>query len=135
MTTEEPSPELEELLEFIRDERGFDFTGYKRASLGRRITRRMQEKKAASYSEYRHLLEADPAEYALLFDTILINVTSFFRDPQAWEFVRSEIVPRLLTQRTENDSIRIWSTGCSTGEEAYTAAMIFADAMGDEAFI
>src|SRR3954464_3954642 len=135
MTAEDRDPELEELLAFIRDERGFDFTGYKRASLGRRITKRMQETKAASYSEYRHLLETDPAEYALLFDTILINVTSFFRDPLAWEYVREEIAPRLLTQRTDNDSIRVWSTGCSTGEEAYTAAMIFADAMGDEAFV
>ncbi len=135
MTTEERDPELEELLAFIRDERGFDFTGYKRASLGRRITRRMHEKRAASYSEYRHLLETDPAEYALLFDTILINVTSFFRDPAAWEYVGEEIAPRILAQRTDNDSIRIWSTGCSTGEEAYTIAMIFAEAMGDEAFV
>src|SRR3954464_16098175 len=135
MTAEDRDPELEELLAFIRDERGFDFTGYKRASLGRRITKRMQEKRAASYSEYRHLLETDPAEYALLFDTILINVTSFFRDPLAWEYVREEIAPRIVAQRTDNDSIRVWSTGCSTGEEAYTAAMIFADAMGDEAFV
>jgi two-component system CheB/CheR fusion protein len=134
MTVEERDQELEELLAFIRDERGFDFTGYKRASLGRRITKRMQETKAASYLEYRRLLETDPAEYGLLFDTVLINVTSFFRDPLAWEFVREEIAPRILTQRTDNDSIRIWSTGCSTGEEAYTVAMIFADAMGDEAF-
>src|SRR3954467_7103503 len=135
MTTEERDPQLEELLAFIRDERGFDFTGYKRASLGRRIAKRMQETKAASYSEYRGLLETDPGEYALLFDTILINVTSFFRDPLAWEYVREEIAPRILTQRTDNHSIRIWSTGCSTGEEAYTVAMIFADAMGDEAFV
>src|SRR3954465_12188666 len=135
MTTEERDPELEELLTFIRDERGFDFTGYKRASLGRRITKRMQETKAASYTEYRPLLEADSAEYALLFDTILINVTSFFRDPLTWDYVREEVAPRILAQRTDNDSIRIWSTGCSTGDEAYTVAMIFADAMGDEAFV
>ena len=91
MTTEERDPELEELLAFIRDERGFDFTGYKRASLGRRITSACRKTKAASYAEYRDLLETDPAEYALLFDTILINVTSFFRDPLAWEYVREEI--------------------------------------------
>jgi two-component system CheB/CheR fusion protein len=135
MTTQERDPELEELLTFIRDSRGFDFTGYKRASLGRRIAKRMQEAKTGSFADYRQLLEQDPTEFALLFDTILINVTSFFRDPQAWDFIRAEIVPRILAARSDMDSIRIWSTGCSTGEEAYTVAMIFADAMGDEAFV
>jgi two-component system CheB/CheR fusion protein len=135
MTTQERDPQLEELLTFIRDERGFDFTGYKRASLGRRIAKRMQDAKAVSYTDYRRMLDEDPAEYSHLFDTILINVTSFFRDPQAWDYVRQEVVPRILTQRADNGSIRIWSTGCSTGEEAYTVAMIFADAMGDEAFV
>jgi two-component system, chemotaxis family, CheB/CheR fusion protein len=135
LTTQERNPELEDLLSFIRDERGFDFTGYKRPSLGRRIVKRMQEAKIETYSDYRHLLEHDTEEYARLFDTILINVTSFFRDPLAWDYIRQEVVPRILAQRTDNDPIRIWSTGCSTGEEAYTVAMIFADALGDEAFV
>jgi two-component system, chemotaxis family, CheB/CheR fusion protein len=135
MTTQERDPELEELLTYIRDERGFDFTGYKRASLSRRIAKRMHDAKAESYEDYRQQLDEDPTEYSLLFDTILINVTSFFRDPQAWDYIRNEIVPQILAQRTDNEPIRIWSTGCSTGEEAYTVAMIFADAMGDEAFV
>jgi two-component system CheB/CheR fusion protein len=135
MTTTERDPAFEELLTFIRDERGFDFTGYKRASLGRRISKRMQDAKIATFADYRQALEDDPNEFNRLFDTILINVTSFFRDPQAWEFISTEVAPRIVAQRGDGDPIRIWSTGCSTGEEAYTVAMIFANAMGDEAFM
>ena len=80
MNTQERDPELESLLGFIRDERGFDFTGYKRPSLMRRIAKRMQAVKVDSYGGYRHQLEREPEEFSRLFDTILINVTSFFRD-------------------------------------------------------
>jgi two-component system, chemotaxis family, CheB/CheR fusion protein len=131
----ERDPAFEELLGFIRDERGFDFTGYKRASLSRRISKRMQDAKTETFEDYRKHLDDDPQEFARLFDTILINVTSFFRDPQAWEFVRSDVVPGILAQRKDSDPIRVWSTGCSTGEEAYTIAMIFAEVMGDEEFM
>jgi two-component system, chemotaxis family, CheB/CheR fusion protein len=133
--SQERSPEFEALLEFLRDERGFDFTGYKRPSLMRRISKRMQEAKLdGDYAEYRTYLQQNPDEFTHLFDTILINVTSFFRDAAAWEYVAAEIVPRIVESREPGDPIRIWSTGCSTGEEAYTLAMIFTEAVGDEAF-
>jgi two-component system, chemotaxis family, CheB/CheR fusion protein len=129
----ERDPEFESLLEFLRDERGFDFTGYKRPSLMRRISKRMQDAKFdGDFAAYRNHLHEHPDEFTQLFDTILINVTSFFRDAAAWEYVASEIVPRVVEAREPNDPIRIWSTGCSTGEEAYTLAMIFAEAAGDE---
>jgi two-component system CheB/CheR fusion protein len=126
-------PELEALLEFLRDERGFDFTGYKRPSLSRRIAKRMHAVKVEGFASYQSYLEQHPDEFAALFDTILINVTSFFRDAPAWEYVRAEIAPRIVANR-DGDPIRIWSTGCATGEEAYTLAIIFAELLGDEAF-
>jgi two-component system CheB/CheR fusion protein len=134
VSTPARDPELEELLAYIRDERGFDFTGYKRPSLTRRITRRMQDVKVETYSSYRSYLEHDPDEFGRLFDTILINVTSFFRDPVAWEFVRDRVVPRIVESSGPSDPIRVWGTGCSTGEEAYTTAMVFAEVMGEEEF-
>jgi two-component system, chemotaxis family, CheB/CheR fusion protein len=75
---------LEELLEFIRESRGFDFTGYKRTSLTRRINKRMTEVGVSDYFDYKDLLETTTEEFTALFNTILINVTSFFRDTEAW---------------------------------------------------
>jgi two-component system CheB/CheR fusion protein len=122
------------LLEYVNESRGFDFTGYKRPSLKRRIDKRMQGVGATSYDAYREYLEREPDEYAELFNTILINVTAFFRDAESWEYVRGEIVPRILAARTGSSPIRCWSAGCASGEEAYTIAMLFADALGEEAF-
>jgi two-component system CheB/CheR fusion protein len=131
----ERDPAFEALLEFLRDERGFDFTGYKRPSLMRRISKRMQDAKLdGDFAAYRQYLSTHESEFTHLFDTILINVTSFFRDPQAWEYVQAEIVPRLVAERAPKDPIRVWSTGCSTGEEAYTLAIVLAEAVGDEDF-
>jgi two-component system CheB/CheR fusion protein len=135
MSVDDRDPQFEELLEFLRDERGFDFTGYKRPSLMRRIGKRMQETSfGADYAAYREYLADNPAEFKHLFDTILINVTSFFRDAPTWDYVAHEIVPRIVAARAPNDPVRVWSTGCSTGEEAYTIAMILAEALGDEGF-
>jgi two-component system, chemotaxis family, CheB/CheR fusion protein len=124
-------PEFERLLEVIRDNRALDFTGYKRPSLMRRITKRMQQRGIDSFAAYRELLEKEPEEFSPLFDTILINVTSFFRDDLAWDYLVAEIVPKIVES---GHDIRVWSTGCATGEEAYTAAMVFAEALGEDEF-
>src|SRR5215472_4975720 len=87
---------LEELLAFIRDSRGFDFTGYKRSSLARRIRKRMHEAGSDNYIDYRDRLESDAEEFGLLFNTILINVTGFFRDTETWTFLQREVMPELL---------------------------------------
>ena len=126
--------EFESLLAFIRDERGFDFTGYKRPSLQRRITKRMQDVGVESFAEYQSRLEGEDGEFVRLFDTILINVTSFFRDEVAWDFLGDEILPGLLEAKGDGEPIRVWSTGCATGEEAYTLAMVLAERLGAEAF-
>ncbi|MEV2250669.1 CheR family methyltransferase [Streptomyces sp. NPDC050147] len=123
---------LEDLLGFIRDARGFDFTGYKRSTLGRRIRKRMNDIGVHGYADYRDLLEADTQEFRALFNTILINVTSVFRDPDAWELIQREVLPQLLTDAEPDGEIRVWSAGCSSGEEAYSLAIMFAEALGVE---
>lgn len=122
--------ELEDLLLFIRDSRGFDFTGYKRSSLTRRIRKRMHEIQITDYLDYRDLLESNAEEFGHLFNTILINVTSFFRDVEAWQYLQREVLPELIAN--SNDEIRIWSAGCSSGEETYSLAIAFAEALGVE---
>jgi len=123
---------LEDLLAFLRDARGFDFTGYKRSTLGRRIHKRMTDVGTRSYADYQDLLETSADEFGALFNTILINVTSFFRDPDAWTFLQREVVPELLADTLPDQEIRVWSAGCSSGEEAYSLAIMFAEALGVE---
>src|SRR5215467_10122902 len=129
---EETDSTLEDLLIFIRDARGFDFTGYKRSSLARRIRKRMQEAGVADYVDYRDKLESSAEEFGHLFNTILINVTGFFRDTETWTFLRREIMPDLLAGAEDGREIRIWSAGCASGEEAYSLAIAFAEALGVE---
>src|SRR5918911_1764180 len=90
---------LDSLLDFLHQTRGFDFTGYKRSSIQRRVAKRMSEVRVATYDEYIDYLQLHPEEFALLFNTILINVTGFFRDPQTWEYLASEVVPELIRRR------------------------------------
>ena len=123
------SGDLESLIDYIKATRGFDFTGYKRPSLLRRFEKRMQMVRAGSFESYRSYLDEHPDEFTELFNTILINVTAFFRDPAAWEYLRKEIVPRIVEDAETRDAIRIWSTGCASGEEAYSLAICFAEAL------
>jgi two-component system, chemotaxis family, CheB/CheR fusion protein len=134
MAVEQPVEAFEALLDFIKRNRGFDFTGYKRPSLARRVAKRMGAIGIDDYGDYMDFLAMHPDEFVPLFDTILINVTSFFRDPAAWEYVSTEIVPRLLEEKPDDAPIRVWSVGCATGEEAFTAAMVLAEALGDDAY-
>ncbi|MGY1680958.1 CheR family methyltransferase [Geodermatophilus sp. SYSU D01176] len=124
--------DLEALLVYLRERRGFDFTGYKRPSLARRVQRRMTELGVASFGEYQDFLEVHPDEFTPLFNTILINVTSFFRDGAAWEHLRDEQLPGLLAGA--GPVIRVWSAGCASGQEAYSLAILLADALGAEEF-
>ena len=128
----ENDADLEELLYFVRDSRGFDFTGYKRSSLTRRIRKRMADVGIDGYLDYRDLLETSAEEFHALFNTILINVTSFFRDAESWAYLQREVVPALLARIGPDEEIRVWSAGCSSGEEAYTLAIVFAEAIGVE---
>ncbi|MGB7947853.1 MAG: CheR family methyltransferase [Candidatus Binatia bacterium] len=134
MSPWEDEEQFENLLRYLRQNRGFDFTGYKRPSLMRRVTTRAQVLHVDSFADYVDYLEVHPEEFPQLFNTILINVTSFFRDPPAWEYLAREVLPGILQKTNLDEPVRVWSAGCASGEEAYTAAIMLAEAMGAEAF-
>lgn len=126
--------DFENLLQYLRSNRGFDFTGYKRSTLMRRVTKQMQYLNIESFANYQDYLEVHPDEFKALFNTILINVTAFFRDPLAWEYLAKDIIPNILRNKQKNEQIRIWSAGCASGEEAYTLAIILGEILGIEDF-
>ncbi|MDH6099686.1 PAS domain S-box protein [Anabaenopsis sp. FSS-46] len=132
MTAPEKNPEFENLLTYLRQSRGFDFTGYKRSTLMRRVHKRMQYLSIETFGEYLDYLEVDPEEFNHLFNTILINVTAFFRDISAWEYLAKQVLPKIVARKNNSDPIRVWSAGCASGEEAYTVAMLMAELLGIE---
>ena len=119
---------LEKILILLREQTGHDFSLYKNTPVYRRIERRMgihQIDKVASYVRY---LQENPQEVALLFKELLIGVTSFFRDVVPWEKLKSEVIPAILKEQSSR-ALRAWVIGCSTGEEAYSLAIVFKEAM------
>src|SRR3989442_1233038 len=128
----EAGPEFEKLIEYLRDTRGFDFTGYKRASLLRRVALRCSELGIDSFRAYLDYLQVHTEEFGALFNKILINVTEFFRDKETWDYVAEKVIPRIAAKAGE---IRVWSTGTSSGEEAYSAAILLCEALGEESFV
>ncbi|PWC33996.1 CheR family methyltransferase [Azospirillum sp. TSO35-2] len=129
-----PDSDFSNLIHHIQESRGIDFRGYKRTSLERRIRRRMEEVGCDDFTSYHAFLEAHPQEFINLLNTVLINVTSFFRDKDAWEVLRTDVVPRILERKGSTGHIRIWSVGCASGEEPYSLAMLFAEALGTPEF-
>ncbi len=134
MTTVARDESFETLLLFLLESRGFDFTGYKRSTLLRRVKHRMDQVGISSYPEYHEYLQQHQEEFSFLFNTILINVTSFFRDAAAWEYVAADVLPRMIAAKGAHEPIRAWSAGCASGEEAYTLAMVLVEALGMSQF-
>jgi two-component system CheB/CheR fusion protein len=126
---EQRDPSFERLLQYLKESRAFDFTGYKRASLMRRVRHQMQQVGIDSFDDYHDYLQVHPDEFTALFNTILINVTSFFRDEDAWAYLAETALPRLL-DAVGDGPIRVWSAGCATGQEAYSLAMVLVEAIG-----
>lgn len=126
--------DLDALLTYIHERRNFDFRGYKRGSLVRRIDKRMQSLGIDDYQRYTDVLEANPGEFAELFNTILINVTSFLRDREAWEALVGGVVPAIVRAKGPTEPIRAWSAGCASGQEAYSLAVFLAETLGEERF-
>ncbi|NRP21591.1 Chemotaxis protein methyltransferase [Ensifer adhaerens] len=102
---------------------GHDFSGYKTKTFFRRVRRRMQVRQLHSLAGYLELIRAEPDEVSNLFKDLLINVTNFFRDQDAFRLLEEDIIPKLFEGKAANDSVRIWVPGCATGEEVYSIAI------------
>ena len=120
---------LERIVILLRTHNGHDFSQYKSSTLYRRIERRMGLHRLSKLAHYVRYLQENPQEIDLLFQELLIGVTRFFRDPAAWEQVQEQVIPALLADRPPGGSLRAWAAGCSSGEEAYSLAILFTEAL------
>lgn len=135
--TEEPPEgeegEFERLLERLRKVHGVDFGSYKQTTIMRRLKRRMAATDQATVGEYRAYLAENLEEYRNLVSSFLIKVTEFFRDPEHFAYLQAEVLPRLVREAREaGRSLRMWSAGCATGEEAYSLAIALAEVLGGD---
>jgi two-component system, chemotaxis family, CheB/CheR fusion protein len=121
------APHPGKILELLRKATGVDFSLYKANTLERRISRRMVLLKMEGFQEYARFLGKNPGEVEALYQDILINVTSFFRNPETFAALKAEVLPRLFKDRSPKEPLRIWVPGCSTGEEAYSLAIACAE--------
>jgi two-component system CheB/CheR fusion protein len=121
---------LGEILAFLHTRTGHNLAAYKRSTVLRRLERRMQVNARATLGEYLALLRTQPGEVQALLRDLLISVTNFFRDPDAWEALRTTVIPRLFADRDPDDPLRVWVPGCATGEEAYSVAMLLHEQVG-----
>lgn len=115
---------LRRILSYLRSRTGQDFSGYKRATLLRRIARRMQVTHTERMEQYLAYLRDHPDELQALFNDLLISVTSFFRDPDAYAALAKQVIPRLFDHQSRDQIVRVWVPACATGEEAYSIAIL-----------
>src|SRR5262245_27124065 len=115
---------LRRILAHVRVRTGHDFSQYKRSTLLRRIARRMQVTRMSDLKGYYHFLRGNADEAQALLGDLLISVTTFFRDGEAFESLKVQVLPQLFAAKEASEPIRVWVPGCATGEEAYTIAII-----------
>jgi two-component system, chemotaxis family, CheB/CheR fusion protein len=120
---------LEKIINLLRNYTGNDFSQYKKSTLSRRIERRMAVHHNKKIDDYVTLLKKNPKEGEILFKELMIGVTSFFRDAKVWKKLNQEVIPAYLNNHSSNGVLRAWVAGCSTGEEAYSLAIAFKDAL------
>ncbi len=120
---------LDKVLHLVKTRTGHDFSDYKRSTITRRVARRMQTLHVKTLDEYLNLLRTDASEAEALFNTMLIGVTRFFRDAKAWEDLSHVAIPTILAAHPNGGTVRAWVPGCSTGEEAFSLAIAFREAM------
>ncbi|WP_051017791.1 chemotaxis protein CheB [Pontibacter sp. BAB1700] len=119
---------LNEILDLVCTHTQVNFSHYKKPTLNRRIQKRMQTLKLESLQEYLDYLHANPAEIKVLCQEFFINVTSFFRDPDAFQLLEEKVIPKILASKEEGELTKVWIAACSTGEEAYSLAILFQEA-------
>lgn len=130
-TMETENDKLNAIFQLVKNQNNIDFSQYKSSTVARRIQRRMDVNRLDSLHDYLQFLVRTPREVTQLCKEMLIGVTNFFRDPQAFKIVKEVILPKLISDRQANDPIRVWCGGCSTGEEAYSLAILFAEVIRD----
>jgi two-component system CheB/CheR fusion protein len=128
-----PDAEADALLAALGRQEGLAYAGYQPASLLRRVRDRMARLGVDGFAAYRERLDADPAEHARLVAAVPVQRTEFFRDPECWARLAAGTVPSVLAGKRPGEPVRAWSAGCATGEEAYTLAMVLAEAAGPAA--
>ncbi|RPD39956.1 chemotaxis protein CheB [Chitinophaga barathri] len=124
------NPHLKSIFTILYERMGVDFSHYKMSTIKRRILRRMMLYNIKTLKEYAKLVEEKSDEASILYQDMLINVTSFFRDPDACLYLKNTLLPRLHNNKKDGETLRIWVTACSTGEEAYSIAMILLEIQG-----
>jgi two-component system CheB/CheR fusion protein len=129
----EDRDELNQVFALLRNTTGIDFTHYKRTTIHRRIRRRMALHGLETLGQYRAYLHEHTSEIQALYQDFLIRVTSFFRDPAAFQSLTNMVFPRLVKDRTGETPIRIWVAGCATGEEVYSFAIALLEYLGEQA--
>jgi two-component system, chemotaxis family, CheB/CheR fusion protein len=120
---------LQKIFVLLRDQTGHDLSLYKQSSIARRVERRQTVHRIQQVSDYVRLLQQNPAETEALFQDLLIGVTRFFRDSDAFAALEAEVIPKLFANRTADATVRVWVPGCSTGEEAYSIAILLIEYM------
>jgi two-component system CheB/CheR fusion protein len=120
---------IAQILEQLRAATGLDFSLYKKSTIGRRIERRMVKHNIEDINLYSRYLKENPAEITVLFKELLINVTNFFRDPEAFEVMEKVVLPHLCKSKSNNYVFRVWVPACASGEEAYSIAMLLCELM------
>jgi len=130
-TISDADEDLGSIIQLLRKSTGVDFRHYKMNTIKRRIIRRILLYKLESIKDYLRYLKQHTGEINTLYHDLLINVTAFFRDPDTLEYVKKTLIPRIIKNKSPHDPIRIWVPACSTGEEAYSLAMIFVEVLGD----
>ena len=126
-TTDDDMKALREIFTQLRVRTGHDFSNYKRPTVLRRIARRMGVHQLVDIPAYSHFMREHPPEATALLKDLLISVTNFFRDAEAFEALERDIIPKLFEGKTAGDQVRVWVTGCATGEEAYTVTMLLSE--------
>jgi two-component system CheB/CheR fusion protein len=124
---------MHKLYVLLRDAFGHDLSCYKENTIERRIERRMAVQKIENLDDYLRLVQARPEELATLYRDLLINVTNFFRDPSTFDFLETNVVPRIVSRKGPGEPIRVWVPACSTGEEAYSIAIGLLEQLGANA--
>jgi len=121
--------QMQKIFALIRSATGHDFSHYKLSTIARRIERRLAVHQITALSNYILFLQKNPVEIEVLFKNMIIGVTRFFRDPEAYEILVQQVLPELLSKKEPDTILRFWVAGCSTGEEAYSLGMILCEAM------